>query len=246
MSNALVVRSDADGVATLTLNRPDKFNALNAALFRDLRAHLDAIATETDTVGCVVLRGGGKCFSAGHDMNDLSDPDDDDEKYNADTIKAFADLPQPTISAVHGHCYTGGLELALGANMVIASENAKFADTHAKWGLVPIWGLSQRLPRLVGQMKAFEMMTTCKTYTAQEAEAIGLVLKVFPADAFDQSIAAYAKSIVENSWHAVRGVKTLLRTGEDKSLKDGLAYEIEESPGIAPDAIDRINAFLKK
>jgi len=142
----LVLRSDSGGVATLTLNRPDKLNALNVELFAALDAHVRDIMKTP--VAVVVLRGAGRCFSAGHDLGDIAAGEKLPEPhFQANVIERLADLPMPVITAVHGHCYTGALELALAGDIVFASANAKFGDTHAKWALTPVWGLSQRLPR---------------------------------------------------------------------------------------------------
>src|SRR5438094_9128892 len=122
----LVLREDRDGLATLTLNRPDKLNALNVEMFVELRAHVDRIAQQTDSVGLVMVRGAGRCFSAGHDLNDIAAGERPPRpNFQADTIERLANLPQPVISAVHGHCYTGALELALAGDLIVAAESAK-------------------------------------------------------------------------------------------------------------------------
>src|SRR5216684_2987930 len=169
----LVLREDQDGLTTLTLNRPEKLNSLNVEMFVELRAHVDRIANETDRIGLVIVRGAGKCFSAGHDLADIAKGERPPKpNFQSDTIERLANLPQPVITAVHGHCYTGALELALTGDLLVCAESAKFADTHARWALSPIWGMSQRLPRRVGLPKAREMMFTCRTYTGRQAEAI--------------------------------------------------------------------------
>ena len=143
----LVLRQDIEGVAVLTLNRPDKLNALNVALFQELYAHAKDIENTPETIGCVVIQGAGRCFSAGHDLGDIATGEKlPRPNFQAKVIEALTNLPQPVISAVHGHCYTGALELALAADLIVASANAKFADTHGKWALQPVWGISQRLP----------------------------------------------------------------------------------------------------
>src|SRR5271166_5237567 len=107
----LVLRADKDGLATLTLNRPDKLNSLNVEMFVELRAHVDRIAQETDQIGMVVVRGSGKCFSTGHDLADIAKGERPPKpNFQADTIERLANLPQPVVAAVHGHCYTGALE----------------------------------------------------------------------------------------------------------------------------------------
>src|SRR4029079_8064519 len=120
--------------------------------------------------------------------------------YQSKVIERLANLPQPVISAAHAHCYTGPLELALPGDIVSAAEGAKFADTHAKWALTPVWGLSQRLPRRVGTYKARDMMFTCRTVAGREAEAIGLANICVADDAFEARIESLAREILANSW----------------------------------------------
>src|ERR1700719_2993433 len=126
--SGLVLREDHDGLATLTLNRPEKLNSLNVEMFVELRAHVDSIANETDRIGLVVVRGAGKCFSAGHDLADIAKGERPPRpNFQSDTIEHLANLPQPVISAVHGHCYTGALELALAGGLIMGTDGAKFA-----------------------------------------------------------------------------------------------------------------------
>ena len=247
MTEPMVTREDRDGICYLTINRPDKLNALNVAVFAELKAHVGQLAQQTDTIGCVVLRGAGRCFSAGHDLQDIAEGEKLPEKdFQANIIRSLCGLPQFVITAVHGHCYTGALELALAGDVILASSSAKFADTHAKWGLSPVWGLSQRLPRRIGRAKAMEMMMTCRTYSGQEAADMGLAVACYPADEFDASVEAFCRSVLANSWYSLRGNKGLIDGSDGLSLADGLDYEIANSPGIAPDAMDRISSFGRK
>ena len=242
-----VLREDKDGVAWLTLNRPDKLNALNVELFSELNAHVSVIADQTDTVGCVVLKGAGRCFSAGHDLGDIAAGEKlPRPNFQAKVIEGLAGLPQPVVTAVHSHCYTGALELALAGDLIVASENAKFADTHGKWALQPVWGISQRLPRKVGKSRATEMMLTGRTYGAVEALEMELVCRVFPDDAFDDAIAGYCAEILANSWHSLRGYKMLLSETDGMSLEEGLAFEVYNGVGVGPDMQERIAGFGKK
>lgn len=243
----LVVRNDRDGVAWLTINRPDKLNALNVPVFEELEAHIKTIARQTDAVGAIVLRGAGKCFSAGHDLGDIAVGEKlPRPNFQAHVIEALSNLPQPVITAVHSHCYTGALELALGGDILIASANAKFADTHAKWALTPVWGMSQRLPRRVGKHKALEMMFTARTYLADEAVAMGLANMVFPDDSFEADVTAFCAEILANSWFSLRANKTLVLSSDGMGLEEGLAHEIYTSQGVGPDMADRIGGFGKK
>jgi enoyl-CoA hydratase len=243
----LVLRDDKDGLATLTLNRPDKLNALNVEMFMELSAYVDAIARETDRVGLVVVRGAGKCFSAGHDLADIARGERPPRpNFQSDTIERLANLPQPVISAVHGHCYTGALELALAGDLIFAAESAKFADTHARWALTPAWGMSQRLPRRIGAYKAREMMFTCRTYSGAEALTIGLANMCVPDDAFDRELRSLADMVLANSWFSHRANKRLLMDTDGLPLEAGLAHEVFRSAGVGPDMRDRIAGFTGK
>jgi enoyl-CoA hydratase/carnithine racemase len=245
--SALVLREDRDGLATLTLNRPEKLNALTVALFEELRAHVEGIARQTEEIGLVIVRGAGKCFSAGHDLADISHGERPPKpSFQADTIELLANLPQPVVSAVHGHCYTGALELALAGDLIVAAASARFADTHARWALTPVWGMSQRLPRRVGVAKAREMMLTARTYTGEEAQAIGLANVCVPDDRFDAELEKLARGILANSWFSHRANKRLLADTEGMPLRAGLSHEIHRTEGRGPDMQQRIAAFMNK
>lgn len=243
----LVLRDDKSGVATLTINRPDKLNALNIPVFEALDDHVSDIAAKTESIGVVVLRGAGKCFSAGHDLADISTGEKMPRpNYQAHVIEELATLPQPVITAVHGHCYTGALELALAGDIILASENAKFADTHARWALTPVWGMSQRLPRRIGQAKTAEMMHTARTYSGREAEAMGLANICYEDENFDEEVASFCQTVLENSWFSLRANKRLLLETDGLDLKAGLSHEIYYNEGRGPDMQERISKFLKK
>jgi enoyl-CoA hydratase len=242
----LVIREDKDGATTLTLNRPDKLNALNVDLFRALDAQVTRLERETESTGVVIVRGAGRCFSAGHDLGDIAAGERlPRPNFQAGIIERLANLPQPVISAVHGHCYTGALELALAGDIVFASANAKFGDTHARWALTPVWGLSQRLPRRVGTYKAREMMFTCKTYSGAEAEAMGLANMCVADEAFDAELETLAKTILANSWFSHRANKRLLVETDGLPLDAGLAHEVFRGAGRGPDMEERIASFGK-
>lgn len=245
--STLILREDHDGLATLTLHRPEKLNALTVALFAELRAHVVQLAQQTEQIGLVVVRGAGKCFSAGHDLADIAHGEKPPQPhFQADTIELLANLPQPVVTAVHGHCYTGALELALAGDMVVAAESAKFADTHARWALTPVWGMSQRLPRRVGMARAQEMTYTARTYSGREAEAMGLVNWCVPDAGFDAAVATMARGILANSWFSLRANKRLYRETEGLPLRAGLSHEIARSEGRGPDMDSRIAAFINK
>ena len=137
MSEPLVLRNDENGVTTLTLNRPNKLNALNPALFVEFRTHLDAIADD-DTVGCVIVTGAGRSFCAGHDLGAIAANDHAPSKhFEPETVDALEQLPQPTIAKIRGHCFTGGLDFALACELLVAAESTKLGDTHGQWAWFP-------------------------------------------------------------------------------------------------------------
>jgi len=244
----LVRRENHGGVATLTLNRPEKLNALTKDMFEALDVHVKAIAREPKKIGLVILRGEGANFSAGYDMNEVLEHVRAHAKphFHSEVIRRIADLPQPVISAVQGHCSTGAMELALAADIVIASESARFSDVYARWGLTPVWGLSLRLPHRIGIAKASEMMFTCRTYSGRQAEAMHLANFCFPDDRFDKELAALSADILSNSWYANQVNKRALIEIDGLSLRAAHALELFKNEGLAPDAGQRVADFLAK
>ena len=245
--NSTVLRDDKQGLAVLTINRPEKLNSLNVEVFEALDAHLADLEQQIDTIGLVLLRSSGSCFSAGHDLGDLAKGEQlPRPNFQSQVIERLANLPQPVICAVHGHCYTGGLELALAGDVILASANAKFADTHAKWALTPLWGMSQRLPRRIGQSQAMDMMLSCRTVGAEEALRLGLVNQCFADDEFFDAVDAYAQQVLANSWFSHRANKKLLMQTDGLPLGAGLAHEVYYNEGVGPDVHARIESFLQK
>ncbi|MEJ6515931.1 MAG: enoyl-CoA hydratase/isomerase family protein [Pseudomonadales bacterium] len=246
MTEALVEREDDNGIAILTLNRPKALNSLSPSLFVELRAHIENIAGSVE-IGCVILRGKGRSFSAGNDLNAITSGDVAPSKhYQAETLDLIANMPQPVIASVQGHCYTGSLELALACDLLIASDSAKFADTHGKWGMTPTWGMSQRLPRRIGPLKAKEMMFTGRIVSGLESVALGLANECVADEDLIPHTISLAQQIVANSWHTLKADKSLVNQGLDLHLTDGLAWERANSPGAGPDMKDRLANFGKK
>lgn len=241
-----VLREDFDGWTMLTLNRPDKLNALTVGMFRALRAQIEALRDDT-SVRCVVLRGAGKCFSAGHDLADIAVGEAVPSRgWHSETLRMMEKLPKPVIAAVHGHCYTGALEVALACDFILASDNARFGDTHAKWALTPVWGMSQRLPRRVGAATAKRLMFTADMIDAAEAVRIGLAEYAVAQDAFEEEIRSLATRITANSAFSHAANKRLLDAGDGMRLDAGLAWEVMEGEGVGPDMQERIGAFTRK
>ncbi len=242
----LVTRADKDGLAVLTLNRPDKLNSLTVGMFRELREHVSDLHKD-DTIGCVVLRGAGKCFSAGHDLADIAEGEKVPSRgWHSETLRLMERLPKPVIAAVHGHCYTGALEVALAADFILAAESARFGDTHAKWALTPVWGMSQRLPRRVGVATAKRLMFTAEMISSAEAFRIGLAEKVVPDAEFEAAIEALGKQILANSPFSHAANKRLLEATDARDMDSGLQWEVLNCEGVGPDMQARIGAFMGK
>lgn len=239
-----VLREDQDGLAILTLNRPEALNALSPSLFVELREHIDAIAEQIDEIGCVILCGKGRSFSAGNDLKAIQAGEVAPSRhFQAETLDAIERLPQPVIAAVQGHCYTGSLELALACDLLVAAEGARFADTHGKWGMSPTWGMSQRLPRRVGLLAAKEMMFSGRVVNGPEAASMGLANRCVPDDALMSETVAMARGFLENSWFTLRADKMLVNRGLNFTLAEGLQFERENSPGRGPDLEERLKQF---
>ena len=240
----LVTREDSEGLAILTLNRPEVLNALSPSLFVALREHIDALAEQTDEVGCVILCGKGRSFSAGNDLKAIQAGEVAPSRhFQAETLDAIENLPQPVIAAVQGHCYTGSLELALSCDLLVAAESAKFADTHGKWGMSPTWGMSQRLPRRIGLLAAKEMMFSGRVVSGAEAAEMGLANRCVPDDDLMPATVAMARGFLENSWFTLRADKMLVNRGLNYTLAEGLRFERDNSPGRGPDLEERLKQF---
>lgn len=240
-----ILRADEGGLCTLTLNRPDKLNALDTQAFEELDAHCAALESQTDEIGCVVLRGSGRGFCAGADIGKIGAAPID-PRFKPGVIERVARLPQPVIAAIHGTCFTGGLELALAADLIVADATARFADTHGKWGFVGAWGMSQRLPRRIGVAAAKLMMFTAQPVSAQDARAMGLVDVLAEEGQLDGKLAELTAAVLANSWHTNFAAKRLMRETEGMSLAAGLAHENYRNPGFAPDSQERVARFSKK
>jgi enoyl-CoA hydratase len=244
----LVLRANIEGAAILTLNRPEKLNALSKDIFAALEVHVDAIARETRTIGLVILRGAAGNFSAGYDMDEVLEHVKAHAKphFHSEVIQKLADLPQPVISAVQGHCSTGALELALAADLIVAAESARFSDVYARWGLTPVWGLSLRLPHRIGTAKASEMMFSCRTYSGRQAESMHLANFCFADDRFEADLERLCADILCNSWYANQVNKRALIETDGLSLQDAHSLELFKNEGLAPDAARRVAQFFAK
>lgn len=239
-----IVTDVKDRICTLTLNRPDVLNALHYELFQQLEQSLRDIGSAGEDIACVILRGNGKAFSAGHDLNAIGSGDAAEHSdFEASTLELLASLPQPVIAEVQGYCFTGALELALACDLIFIDTKTKLADTHSKWGLTPIWGMTQRLPRRIGVSRAKDLMFSSRLVKADEALRIGLVDRVVVEGTLPQEVLAYAGELAQNSPHSNRICKQILEATDGLRIHDGLDYEYTNSPGMCVDMQERVAKF---
>lgn len=244
-----------DRVTTITLNRPAVMNAISPNLMRELKEAIQAVSQD-DLCNVLIVKGAGRAFSAGVDLKALTDSSgtpgirngqftSDDLTNDANAIaRLLRTMTQPAIAVVHGHCYTGAMELMMLFDLIIAADDAQIGDTHAKWGILPKWGMTQRLPRLVGVMKAKELSFTAKPITGKEAERIGLVNRAVPLADLDQTVQELAQQILSNSPQTIAAMKHLYNEGMSTTLADGLALESAFTTDIT-DRTEFLNNFEK-
>lgn len=225
VNDGLLVDDPAPGVRRLTLDRPERLNALSRALVARLEAELDAVEAAPE-VRCVVLRGAGRAFCAGADLHEHFTGDDDLPDIGRTGLwDRLETLRVPVVAAVHGAAVTGGFLLAYCCDLIVAADDAVFRDTHAALGLVPTGGESQRLPRRLPPMLARELMFTSRPFPAAEAHRAGLVNRVVPRDRLDAEALALAEAVAATSARSVATIKQLVNEGLKVDLAAGMAME---------------------
>ncbi|MBN1883538.1 MAG: enoyl-CoA hydratase [Deltaproteobacteria bacterium] len=235
MSENHVLYEKKDGIAVITLNRPEVRNALNLAMLYEIE-RLFKEADADDDVRVIVFTGAGdRAFSAGLDLSDLrsfmaaeEDPDNTELFAGERGFRTIREMKKPVIAAVNGYAVTGGLELVLGCDIIIAADTAKFGDTHAKVGVTPGAGMSQILPRIVGSYKAKLMSLTGEFMDVQAAYTAGLVARVVEGKALMDEAMRLAGIIASFNDEQVRRIKRMIDRGGDLSLADGMALEARE------------------
>ncbi len=226
--NAPVLLVDKrDGIATLTLNRPDQLNALSLELRQRLHEELESIRTDRE-IRAVILTGAGRAFCAGLDLKEMGDPEARRAGGDApDPPRLLRALPQPVIGAINGLAITGGFEISLSCDILIITPETKFGDTHARVGLVPGWGLSQRLSRAIGLARAKELSLTGNYLSAELAYEWGLVNRIVPREKLMDVCTALARDMVDCVPEAMLLGKRMIDKGFDLPLGEAMIYEVE-------------------
>jgi enoyl-CoA hydratase len=251
MVYALLTFAVADRIATITVNRPDKLNALNDALMGELGQAIDEAVARPD-VGAVLLTGAGRAFVAGADIGELVTQTAVEGKARAErgqrTFRKFEVSPKPTLAAVNGFALGGGCELAMACHIRLASDKAKFGQPEVKLGIVPGYGGTQRLPRLVGKGRALELLLTGDIIDAIEAYRIGLVNRVVDADSLLAESRAMLTTILAQGPLAVAHCIEAVDRGLDLPLDDAIALEASYFGLLSAtaDKAEGMRAFLEK
>lgn len=220
-----------DGITWIVLNRPRVLNALSRALRRELAEAFQRFDADPDS-GVAILTGAGRAFCVGLDLKELSEATGRETKEavsQADVVATIEHCRKPIIGAINGYAITGGFELALACDILIASTEARFADTHARVGIMPGWGLSQKLARLIGIYRAKELSLTGNFLDAETALAWGLVNRVVPPTELLATCERLARDILSCDQQLVRAYKRLIDTGFALTYAEGRALETETS-----------------
>lgn len=225
---ALVLLDKSDGVATITLNRPEAMNALSHALRTEFFDACQDVANDSSMRAVIVTGAGERAFTAGLDLKELGEQGlgaATDQNPARNPCRALESLSIPVIGAINGVAITGGFELALACDVRIASTNARFADTHARVGIIPGWGLSQKLSRFIGLSRACELSFTGQFLDAETACDWGLVNHVYEADELMAKARALADDMASIDPEFLKAYKKLIFDGYDRNFRDALALE---------------------
>lgn len=254
MANETVAVTRSGGLLRLTLNRPDRLNALNKDVFDGVMAGLDTLERD-ETVRVAVLTGAGRAFSAGQDLTgevySATGPQPDVgvvvERYNT-MIERLRRLPKPVIAAVNGIAAGAGANLAFACDIVLAKKSANFLQAFAKIGLVPDCGGTYFLPRLVGDVRARAMTLLAEPVKAEQAEAWGMIWKAIDDDKFDAEVTAMAEKLAAGPTYGLGLTKQALQASSGNDLATQLVMErdLQRLAANSPDYVEGVGAFLAK
>ena len=247
-----IVRSDANGVCTITLNRPSVYNSFNQTMAFQLQATLDACSKD-DSVRVIVITGEGKAFSAGQDLGEATDNEGPTltsivrDHYNPIILK-IREIEKPVIAAVNGVAAGAGANIALACDITFAKKSASFIQAFSKIGLIPDSGGTFFLPRLIGMQKALALMMTGDKVSAEEAEKLNMIYKVIDDEDFSAEITGFSEQLAMMPTRGLGLTKKAVNLGLFNSLEDQLELEekLQTQAGETDDFAEGVNAFLQK
>ncbi|MGO4887678.1 enoyl-CoA hydratase-related protein [Anaerobacillus sp. MEB173] len=239
-------------IGYVTINRPDELNCFNYETLKTLHELVEQIHVDPEVRVVIFTGAGEKAFSAGADLKERKTLNETQVRRNVkairDVFSAIEALPQPTIAAINGYALGGGFEFALACDFRIAVQGAKMGLTELSWAIIPGAGGTQRLPRLIGQSKAMELILTAKKIDAEEAKELGIVNRISDKAVLMDTCEELAQEMMQNGPLALKQAKYAIRHGMDVDLYSGLAIEAKAYEVIIPtkDRIEALNAFAEK
>lgn len=239
-------------IAYITIDRPESLNCFNYETLQELGNAIESLYTDPDVRVVIFTGAGEKSFSAGADLKERKHLTEAEVRRNVkkirDVFSAVAELPQPTIAAVNGFAFGGGFELMLACDFKIATEEALMGMTEVSWGIIPGAGGTQRLSRLIGEMKAKELILTARKITAEKALELGILTAVAAKESVMTTCKELAEEILQNAPIAVRQAKYAIQHGSSTDLQTGLAIESKAYEVTIPtkDRVEALNAFSEK
>lgn len=252
MSYQNILVEQENSLSVVTVNRPQALNALNTATLLELTEAFEEISGKRGIRSVILTGAGDKAFIAGADISEMVKKDPLQAKQFAvlghELTKKIEQLPQPVIAAVNGYALGGGCEIALACDMRVAAENAKFGQPEVGLGIIPGWGATQRLPRLIGKGLASELLLTGRIISAQEALRMGLVNHVVPVDLLMHKTRELAETVAAKGMTAIELTKSVIRRGENLDLDKALAMEADSFAlcFATEDQREGMEAFLAK
>lgn len=236
-----------NNIAHITINRENALNCFNYEMLRELNEVTDIISFDSDVIVVIITGAGDKAFSAGADLKERKTLNETEVRRNVkaigDVFNNIANLPQPTIAAVNGYAFGGGFELMIACDFAIAAEGIEMGLTETSWAIIPGAGGTQRLPRLVGEMKAKELILTARKFKAEEALDLGIVLKVVEKENLLNTCEELAYDMMKNGPVAIKQAKYAITKGMNTDLQTGLAIESKAYELTIPTS-DRMEALL--
>ena len=248
----LILKEINKQIAWVTINRPEVLNAMNESVLTELVSSIQSCIDDT-SVGVIILTGAGdKAFVAGADIKNMQSMEPEDAlefgRTGQQMTLTIENSPKPVIAAVNGFALGGGCEISLACHIRVASETATFGQPEVQLGILPGWGGTQRLPRLVGMGIANEIITTGRMVSASEAKEIGLVNHVVPAELLNEKCEKIANQILKNGPNVIAKSLECIREGVGRSTKEGLIIEVENFSKLfgTDESTEGLTAFIEK